>query len=107
MPEKEWQVTIILDRNGTTQKNSDQDMMKQFFALFAEKYPNKLNKVLVVPANLIFRTMWSALKYTMNERIRNKVIMLSSEKELKAYVASDQLLTSVGGQSTYDFHTDL
>jgi hypothetical protein len=44
-PPKEFQVTIVLDRNGTTMKNQDSDMMKTFFALFAEKYPNKLNKV--------------------------------------------------------------
>ena len=30
---KEFQVTIILDRNGTTGKNQDPDMMKLFFAL--------------------------------------------------------------------------
>lgn len=36
---------MVLDRNGTTAKNQDSDMMKQFFALFSEKYPNKLAKV--------------------------------------------------------------
>lgn len=51
------QVTVVLDRNGTTAKNQDSDMMKQFFALFSEKYPNKLAKVRHIKTHEAWRTL--------------------------------------------------
>lgn len=105
-PPKEFQVTIILDRNYVSSKNQDNDMMKVFFALFSEKYPNKLNKVLVYPSGLAFRTLWQALKYTFPERVRNKVIMIGSEKDLLQHVAADNLIKSMGGTDNYDWRQD-
>lgn len=38
------QVTVVLDRHGTTVKNQDSEMMRNFFDLFSHYYPNKLAK---------------------------------------------------------------
>jgi len=107
MPPKEFQVTVVLDRVGVTPKNQDNEMMKVFFALFSEKYPNKLHKVLVYPSSLAFRTLWSALKYSFPERVRSKVIMVSSEKDLLQYIAPEELIKSLGGQNDYDYRSAL
>jgi hypothetical protein len=64
-------------------------------------------QVLVYPTNMVFRTMWSGMKFTLPERVRSKVIMCSSERDLLAHIAPEQLLQSLGGQDTYDFATDL
>ena len=39
----------------------------------SERYPDKLRRVLVCPANFMFSTFWSVIKYSMPERVRNKV----------------------------------
>ncbi|TFJ85039.1 hypothetical protein NSK_003463 [Nannochloropsis salina CCMP1776] len=99
---KEFQVTIILDRNGTSKQNQDSEMMKSFFALFSERYPDKLRRVLVCPANFMFNTFWSVIKYSMPERVRNKVTMCNNEAALLEHVAPEQLLTGLGGKEEWD-----
>jgi len=42
------------------------------------------------------------IKYSMPERVRNKVTMCGSESALSEYVSADQLVTSMGGKDTYD-----
>jgi hypothetical protein len=101
--DREFQVVVIIDRNNVTSANTDKPLMKEFFDLFAEKYPNKLNKVLVAPANLIFRTFWAAIRLTLPERIRNKVNLLPAQKDLQKYIASEQLHTTMGGSFEYDW----
>lgn len=39
----------------------------------SERYPDKLRRVLVCPANFMFNTFWAVIKYSMPERVRNKV----------------------------------
>ena len=101
--DREFQVVVIIDRNNVTSANTDKPLMKEFFDLFAEKYPNKLNKVLVAPAHLIFRTFWAAIRLTLPERIRNKVNLLPAQKDLQKYIASEQLHTTMGGSFEYDW----
>ena len=101
--DREFQVVVIIDRNNVTGSNTDKPLMKEFFDLFAEKYPNKLNKVLVTPANLLFRTFWAGIKFTLAERIRNKVNLLPSQKDLQKFISNEQLHTSMGGQLEFDW----
>jgi hypothetical protein len=103
MGDREFQVVVIIDRNNVTNANTDKPLMKEFFDLFAEKYPNKLNKVLVAPANLFFRTFWAGIKFTLPERIRNKVSLLAAQKDLQKFISEDQLHTSMGGKNEYDW----
>jgi len=101
--DREFQVVVIIDRNNVNGSNTDKPLMKEFFDLFAEKYPNKLNKVLVAPANLIFRTFWAGIKFTLAERIRNKVNLLPTQKDLQKFIAAEQLHTSMGGDLDFDW----
>jgi len=58
--------------------------------------------VLVCPANFMFNTFWSVIKYSMPERVRNKVTMCGNEAALNEYVAAEQLVTAMGGKDAFD-----
>jgi hypothetical protein len=50
----------------------------------------------------MFNAFWGVIKYSMPERVRNKVVMCGAEKDLLEYIDADQLLTSLGGKDTFD-----
>lgn len=62
--------------------------------------------MLVCPANVVFRTLWGALKYTMPERIRAKVVMCHDKADLLHHIAPDQLLVALGGKDPYVFSAE-
>ena len=50
----------------------------------------------------MFNTFWSVIKYSMPERVRNKVTMCNNEAALLEHVTPEQLLTSLGGKEEWD-----
>ena len=99
-------VTVVVDRYGTTISNQDIELYKSLFSLFNNYYPERLNRVLVIPANMVFKVLWAALRMGLSTKDQEKLIMLSDKRDLLNYIKKEELPTHLDGQDTFKIATD-
>jgi len=102
----EGKFILILDRVDSTRANVDMEFWKQLARIALDNYPERLHKVLVYPANILFRSVWAVFKYFLDARTREKVELLGYPEGLLAHIEPSELLADVGGQIEYTFNLD-
>lgn len=97
-------VTIVYDRqNFSLSQHLDKPLLKGIASLFSDNFPESLHAAYLYPCGMVLRGIWAVVQFFFDEKTRNKVFMLSSPDSFKDYVDADQLISAVGGTSTYTF----
>jgi hypothetical protein len=96
-------IVVVVDRHDGI---PDLELVKAVAAIMNANFPERLHCALVVPVNMVFRGLWSTIKWFFDPKTRGKVIMMGSKEQLKQYVDTKQLPVSLGGEDGWEFNPD-
>lgn len=99
-------VTIVIDRNGFSQKNVDFELARAVSKVLSANYPERLYRCIVHPAGMVYYSLWNTVKWFFDPATREKVVPLMYQSALQDYIASDQLVASLGGDVDIDVDPD-
>jgi len=85
LPDDKTKFTVIIDRDGASM-NNDLEFFKKFASLFQDQYPERLHRCIVVPANVVFWSVWQIVSVFMHPVTREKVKTLMWQSALTEYV---------------------
>lgn len=86
LPDDKTKITIIMDRDGAAMANSDIEFLRAFSSLFQDQFPERLNRAIVVPANVIFWSIWKVASVFVHPVTREKVKTLMFQSALSEFV---------------------
>lgn len=106
LPDNKSKITIILDRDGAAMSNTDIEFLRAFVSLFQDQFPERLYRAVVVPANVLFWSVWKVASVFVHPVTREKVKTLMFQSALSEFVDPEFIPTRLGGNSKYDFNID-
>jgi hypothetical protein len=62
-----------------------------------------MKRAYVIPANMLFRTIWAIAKVFFDPDTASKIVFVSGTQTLKKYIDEDQLPVELGGTLNYEF----
>jgi len=95
--------TIVYNRTHSTPASRDEAWVKNIAKTLADQYPERMKRAIVVPSNIVFRTIWNIIKHFFDPVTAAKISMIASKKELLNFIDKDQLLVELGGTDDYKF----
>eukprot|EP00053_Salpingoeca_punica_P007533 m.68704 g.68704 ORF g.68704 m.68704 type:complete len:518 (+) comp14194_c0_seq1:74-1627(+) len=96
-------VVIIVDFKGMSPRAADLRVPKIVLETLQQRYPERVDLVLVVNAPWFFRFIWATIRTFFSADMLNKVHILGSDMTtLQAYVSPDALLREHGGTLDWD-----
>lgn len=95
-------VTIVIDRNGFSQKNVDFELARAVSKVLSANYPERLYRCIVHPTGMVYYSLWNTVKWFFDPATREKVVPLMYQSALQDYIAADQLVASLGGAVDID-----
>ncbi|GMI16224.1 hypothetical protein TrLO_g12967 [Triparma laevis f. longispina] len=98
--------TIVYNRTRAEKKNRDLAWAENIGKTLANHYPERMKKAYVIPANVLFRTLWTIVKVFFDPDTAAKIRFLSGAKELQKYIDVDQLPVDLGGTLEYEFNVN-
>ena len=89
-PTKTFNIYIDLDgfQLKLVNKNA-RNIIKILIKLFQDKYPNTLNRCLIVNATKLFKVVYKLLYYCLDDITRKKLVLVSKNKQI---INSNELL---------------
>lgn len=102
----EAKFVLVFDRTNSDRSHVDTEFWKQMAHIVQDNYPERLDKILVYPANILFRSIWAVFKWFIDAKTRNKLVMLGNESQLQGYIDRSQLLRNLGGKLDDTFNID-
>jgi hypothetical protein len=93
LPDNKTKITMIMDRDGAGLANSDIEFLRAFSSLFQDQYPERLYRAIVVPANVIFWSIWKVASVFVHPVTREKVKTLMFQSALSEFVDPDFIPT--------------
>ena len=98
--------TIVYNRMEATTKNRDLKWAENIGKSLQQHYPERMKRAYVVPANVVFRALWSIVKIFFDPDTAEKVAFLSGPNELKKYIKDEQLPVELGGTCEYKYDVE-
>ena len=105
IPLRSSQFTIVYNRLHVEKKNRDLKWAENIGKTLANHYPERMKRAYVIPANMIFRTIWAIAKVFFDPDTASKIAFVSGPQTLKKYIDEDQLPVELGG--TLDYEIDI
>lgn len=97
----------IVDLTGFALSNFNSEMrafLKAFNGVFGDNYPESVEKMFIINAPLMFRTVWSFIGPLMDKRTRDKTSILGGQKDflpkLLEWLPAENLPVFLGGKDT-------
>eukprot|EP01034_Spumella_vulgaris_P029260 gene29260-36280_t len=106
MPPDRSKFTLVIDRTDAAPYSGDTDFFKYFIGEFAKLYPHCISKTIVYPANLIFYSVFSIVKWFLDEHSRDNTILCVYESGVQLYIDEKYVPSTMGGKCTYEFNSD-
>jgi len=98
--------TIVYNRVKVEKKNRDFAWAENIGKTLANHYPERMKRAYVIPANIIFRTLWGIAKVFFDPDTASKIAFVSGPTGLKKYIDVEQLPVELGGNLEYKFDVD-
>jgi hypothetical protein len=95
--------TVVYNRLAVESKNRDFAWAEQIGKTLANHYPERMKRAYVIPANLLFRSIWSVVKIFFDPDTAAKIMFLSGINELFKYIDRDQVPKEMGGDLEYEY----
>ena len=97
---------MIYDRTGQEDVNFDHDFTQDFAMDFWTCFGSRLHKVFILGSNFIYNTMFTLLKPFLGESIKTKIVLVSSNDQLKDFITEDNLLLEHGGTLEWKYNPE-
>ena len=62
-----------------------------------------MKKAYVIPANILFRALWTIVKVFFDPDTAAKITFLAGQKDLQRYIDLDQIPVELGGTLDYNY----
>ena len=95
--------TIVLDLKDFQRKNFDFQLIKIFFDLLENHYPESLFSLLVVNSSILFQSFWLMIKQMFDPLTEKKIRFLKHENDLLEFIDKIYLPRRFNGNQN-DFH---
>jgi len=96
-------ITFIEDLSGFGWKHFDIDFQKQMSSIWTDVFPVRLRRVLVLNPPVIFSAIMKICKTFMKGKLLDRFEVVDKVKDLRQWIAEDQLSTAFGGSVQYDY----
>jgi len=104
LPDNKTKFTVIIDRDGAGMANGDIEFIRTFASLFQDQFPERLYRCIVVPANVLFWSVWKVVSVFVHPVTREKVKTLMFQSALSEYVDPEFIPVRLGGKCTYELN---
>jgi len=95
--------TLLIDRVGHKQENTDQELMKHMSGAFGDMYPETVQRIIVYPADVVLYTVWAVVKWFMDPVTREKVQPMMMLSGVEQYIDRQYIPKSMGGDDDYEY----
>jgi len=95
-------ITIIEDLSGFGWKHFDIDFQKQMSSIWMDVFPLRIKRFLVLNPPIILGAITKICKTFMKGKMLDRIEVIDKMKDLRQWVAEDQLPTQFGGSLQYD-----
>jgi hypothetical protein len=104
LPSNISKYTILMDRSEFKQENADMDLMKHVAATLQDMYPERVKRVIIHPADLIFYTIWNIAKWFLDPVTRDKVQPMLYFYGVEQFIDRKYIPRGMGGDCDYVFN---
>jgi len=98
------QFAVMYDRTGfSLRENFDKDLILGCIQTLSNNYPERMGAVYLYPCGMVLSGLYRMISPFLDARMRAKVKMVTSDKELCSLVPPEYVPTWYGGQDTFEF----
>eukprot|EP01038_Epipyxis_sp_PR26KG_P016485 gene16485-22499_t len=105
MPKERSKVTILMI-DAVDHGGADSEFMKYITTEFQDRYPERLNKVIVYPCHMWFYGFWNIVKLFVDPITREKMVPTVSTAGIEEYIDKKFIPMSAGGDCNYIFNEE-
>ncbi|KAJ3051521.1 hypothetical protein HK097_007457, partial [Rhizophlyctis rosea] len=100
--------TVIIDRIDLKNENKDPALLKMIVSVLGTQYPEYVEKIFILPRNLMLMVGWGVIKSFLSPVIVNRIEILGSDytTQLLKHIDRDVLLERYGGNARDAFLVD-
>ena len=95
--------TIVYNRMMVEKKNRDLKWAENIGKTLNNHYPERMKRAYVIPANIVFRSIWSVVKLFFDPDTASKIAFMSGPNDLLKVIDKEQLPPALGGTLEYKF----
>jgi len=107
MPDDKSKFTILFDRTGFEQKNSDIEFMRHLTPIMQNNFPERVHRVIVYPSGFIFYGIWNIVKWFLDPVTQAKVQPMLALSGVQQYIDDEYIPQDLGGKCDFSFDPDL
>jgi len=97
-------VTVLMDRSGFTQENSDMEFMRHMSPIMQNHFPERMHRVVVYPSGFVFYGLWNIAKWFLDPVTQQKVKPVLLLAGVQEYIEDEFIPVEMGGTCTYQFN---
>eukprot|EP00349_Pseudokeronopsis_sp_Brazil_P006057 CAMPEP_0202966760 /NCGR_PEP_ID=MMETSP1396-20130829/11317_1 /ASSEMBLY_ACC=CAM_ASM_000872 /TAXON_ID= /ORGANISM="Pseudokeronopsis sp., Strain Brazil" /LENGTH=260 /DNA_ID=CAMNT_0049690993 /DNA_START=17 /DNA_END=799 /DNA_ORIENTATION=+ len=98
--------TLLMDRSCFKQENADLDLMKHVSATLQDMYPERVKRIVIHPADLVFYTLWNIGKWFLDPVTREKVQPMLYFYGVEQFIDKKFIPRAMGGECDYVYNPD-
>jgi len=107
LPNDKSKYTLVFDRTGCGMANQDKEFSVLFSKLFADLHPERIHRILVYPAGVVFWSFWNGvMKWFMDAPTRACMTPVVNYSGLQQFIDDQYIPSTMGGKSKYQFDID-
>lgn len=106
LPDDKSKFTVLVDRSNHKNENADIDLVKRAAAEFQILFPERLQRAIIFPSDLLFYTVWAIIKWFLDPVTREKVQPMLYFYGVEQYIDKQYIPKSMGGDDDYEFNTN-
>jgi hypothetical protein len=100
------QFVVIYDRTGVSYSNVDSrliGLVKKLGVMLQDYYAERLSRCFILHVNWLYHMLFKVMSPLMQEKTKNKMVIVKDLKDLQQYFDSDELLIEHGGNKQFDY----
>ena len=94
------EITVVVDR---THNVLDMPFVRAIVPILQDNFPGRLHQLIVVPAGPLFRFVWAIISPWLNAKTRERIRLLATCEDLRAYIDSDSIPTRMAGTDAWQY----
>lgn len=99
LPDTMTKYTILIDRTSFSRENSDLELMKHCSSRFQDLYPERLQRCIIYPSDLLFYTLWNVGKWFLDPVTRDKVQPMLALSGVQQFIDDEHIPPSMVSQN--------
>ncbi len=103
LPSDKTKYTLLIDRTGQTNENSDVELVRAVGKILQDNYPERLYRCIVYPSGLVFWSLWNIIKWFLDPVTQAKVQPMMYFSGVQEFINDEYIPKNMGGKSEFEF----